>query len=129
MIAMFQYFFLQSMERICKGNYVKVDSLNTKCYKLIKDYQKVHITECCCYWSELNLIMIITNSDFLGYFQCIHKLNKYHILLPDCDITSPDCFVSNTFFLHLVTHIKGLEKITSFYDIPKNIKEVAFAVI
>jgi hypothetical protein len=88
------------MERICKGNYVKVDSLNTKCYKLIKDYQK-----------------------------CIHKLNKYHILLPDCDITSPDCFVSNTFFLHLVTHIKGLGKISSFYDIPKNIKEVAFAVI
>jgi len=54
----------KSMERICKGNYVKVDSLNTKCYKLIKDYQK-----------------------------CIHKLNKYHILLPDCDITSPDCFL------------------------------------
>uniref|UniRef100_M4E9Z4 Uncharacterized protein n=1 Tax=Brassica campestris TaxID=3711 RepID=M4E9Z4_BRACM len=52
----------ESMKRICKGSYGKVDSLNTDCLKLTEIYQK-----------------------------CTDRLNKYHILLPDCHKTSPDC--------------------------------------
>ncbi|XP_024014309.1 serine carboxypeptidase-like 13 isoform X1 [Eutrema salsugineum] len=54
----------ESMKRICKENYENVDSRNTECLKLTEIYHK-----------------------------CTDKLNIYHILLPDCDMTSPDCFL------------------------------------
>ncbi|KAH0885990.1 hypothetical protein HID58_062086 [Brassica napus] len=64
----------ESLKRICKGNYENVGSRNTECLKHIEIYNK-----------------------------CTDKLNTYHILLPDCDMTSPDCFVSHTSFTLLVT--------------------------
>ncbi|KAL0773544.1 hypothetical protein Bca101_038695 [Brassica carinata] len=60
----------ESMKRICKGSYGNVDSLNTECLKLTEIYQK-----------------------------CTDRLNKYHILLPDCDKTSPDCHLYKYFLL------------------------------
>ncbi|KAF8096438.1 hypothetical protein N665_0308s0012 [Sinapis alba] len=60
----------ESMKRICKGSYGNVDSLNTECLKLTEIYQK-----------------------------CTDRLNKYHILLPDCHKTSPDCFLYKYFLL------------------------------
>ncbi|CAN7060068.1 unnamed protein product, partial [Brassica rapa subsp. trilocularis] len=56
----------ESLKRICKGNYENVGSRNTECLKHIEMYNK-----------------------------CTDKLNRYHILLPDCDMTSPDCFWAN----------------------------------
>nr|VDD13271.1 unnamed protein product [Brassica rapa] len=67
----------ESLKRICKGNYENVGSRNTECLKHIEMYNK-----------------------------CTDKLNRYHILLPDCDMTSPDCFVSHTSFTLLVTAVK-----------------------
>ncbi|CAL9233553.1 unnamed protein product [Arabidopsis halleri] len=49
----------ESMKRICKENYVNVDALNTKCYKLIKDYQKGSIGE----WVQCNYKNISYNYD------------------------------------------------------------------
>ncbi|RID66206.1 hypothetical protein BRARA_D01365 [Brassica rapa] len=60
----------ESLKRICKGNYENVGSRNTECLKHIEMYNK-----------------------------CTDKLNRYHILLPDCDMTSPDCFLYNYFLL------------------------------
>uniref|UniRef100_A0A1J3E7R1 Serine carboxypeptidase-like 13 n=4 Tax=Noccaea caerulescens TaxID=107243 RepID=A0A1J3E7R1_NOCCA len=60
----------KSMKRICKGNYGNVESHNTECLKLIENYQK--------------------STD---------KLNVYHILRPNCDMTSPDCFLYRYFLL------------------------------
>ncbi|KAF8092011.1 hypothetical protein N665_0428s0021 [Sinapis alba] len=60
----------ESLKRICKGNYGNVDSRNTECLKHIQIYNK-----------------------------CTDKLNTYHILLPDCDMTSPDCFLYKYFLL------------------------------
>ncbi|XP_013634988.1 serine carboxypeptidase-like 13 isoform X9 [Brassica napus] len=60
----------ESMKRICKGSYGNLDSLNTECLKLTEIYQK-----------------------------CTDRLNKYHILLPDCDKTSPDCHLYKYFLL------------------------------
>ncbi|XP_013637045.1 serine carboxypeptidase-like 13 isoform X2 [Brassica napus] len=61
----------ESLKRICKGNYENVGSRNTECLKHIEIYNK-----------------------------CTDKLNTYHILLPDCDMTSPDCFLYNYFLLN-----------------------------
>ena len=33
---------MQSLKRICKGEYTYVDPLNTKCLELIDEYHKVH---------------------------------------------------------------------------------------
>ncbi|KAL1189344.1 Serine carboxypeptidase-like 9 [Cardamine amara subsp. amara] len=57
----------ESMTRICKGKYVNVDARNTKCLKLVEEYDK-----------------------------CTKKINEEHILVPQCDKintqeTSPDC--------------------------------------
>ncbi|CAG7906534.1 unnamed protein product [Brassica rapa] len=60
----------ESMKRICKGSYGNVDSLNTECLKLTEIYQK-----------------------------CTDRLSKYHILLPDCDKTSPECHLYKYFLL------------------------------
>ncbi|XP_048633413.1 serine carboxypeptidase-like 13 isoform X1 [Brassica napus] len=60
----------ESMKKICKGSYGNVDSLNTECLKLTEIYQK-----------------------------CTDRLNKYHILLPDCHKTSPDCHLYKYFLL------------------------------
>ncbi|KAJ4902814.1 Serine carboxypeptidase-like 13 [Raphanus sativus] len=60
----------ESLKRICKGDYSNVDSRNTECLKLIKIYNK-----------------------------CIDKLNIYHILLPDCEMTSSHCFLYKYFLL------------------------------
>ncbi|XP_018483747.1 serine carboxypeptidase-like 13 isoform X2 [Raphanus sativus] len=60
----------ESMKRICKGSYGNVDSLNTECLKLTEIYQN-----------------------------CTDRLNKYHILLPDCEKTSPDCLLYKYFLL------------------------------
>ncbi|KAL0722271.1 hypothetical protein Bca4012_036870 [Brassica carinata] len=60
----------ESLKRICKGNYGNVGSRNTECLKHIEIYNK-----------------------------CTDKLNTYHILLPDCDMTSPDCFLYKYFLL------------------------------
>ncbi|KAF2568815.1 hypothetical protein F2Q68_00027242 [Brassica cretica] len=61
----------ESLKRICKGNYENVGSRNTECLKHIEIYNK-----------------------------CTDKLNTYHILLPDCDMTSPDCFLYHYFLLN-----------------------------
>jgi serine carboxypeptidase-like clade 1 len=70
----------ESIREACKGNYFNVDPRNTKCLKLVEEFHK-----------------------------CTDKLNEFHILSPDCDTASPDCYVSNMSFLHLVTLVKGLE--------------------
>ncbi|KAF3577498.1 hypothetical protein DY000_02033660 [Brassica cretica] len=80
----------ESMKRICKGSYGNVDSLNTECLKLTEIYQK-----------------------------CTDRLNKYHILLPDCDKTSPDCHVSNTYFVHLVS-LEEVFDLIGFICLSKN---------
>ncbi|CAL9233552.1 unnamed protein product [Arabidopsis halleri] len=54
----------ESIRRACNGNYFNVDQRNTKCLKLVEEYHK-----------------------------CTDKLNRFHIISPDCDITSPDCFL------------------------------------
>jgi serine carboxypeptidase-like clade 1 len=59
----------ESIRRDCKGNYFNVDPRNTKCLKLVEEYHK-----------------------------CTDELNEFNILSPDCDTTSPDCFVSNISF-------------------------------
>ncbi|EOA27134.1 hypothetical protein CARUB_v10023233mg [Capsella rubella] len=58
----------ESMKKFCKGNYFDVDPSNTKCLKLVEEYNK-----------------------------CTEKINQNHILIPNCDDrithnTSPDCF-------------------------------------
>ncbi|CAE6003437.1 unnamed protein product [Arabidopsis arenosa] len=54
----------ESIRRACNGNYFNVDQRNTKCLKVVEEYHK-----------------------------CTDKLNRFHIISPDCDITSPDCFL------------------------------------
>ncbi|AEC07373.1 serine carboxypeptidase-like 12 [Arabidopsis thaliana] len=54
----------ESIRRDCKGNYFNVDPRNTKCLKLVEEYHK-----------------------------CTDELNEFNILSPDCDTTSPDCFL------------------------------------
>ncbi|CAH2061421.1 unnamed protein product, partial [Thlaspi arvense] len=71
----------ESMKRICKGNYRNVGSRNTKCSKLIEIYQ-----------------------------QCINKLYPFHILLPECDETSPNCFLYNYFLLSKWTNDERVRK-------------------
>ncbi|XP_023642300.1 serine carboxypeptidase-like 7 isoform X3 [Capsella rubella] len=53
----------ESMKRICKGEYINVDPRNTKCLKLVEEYEK-----------------------------CTDRINKPLILTPDCEETSPDCY-------------------------------------
>ncbi|EOA27141.1 hypothetical protein CARUB_v10023242mg [Capsella rubella] len=57
----------ESLKRFCKGNYFNVDPRNTKCSKLVEEYNK-----------------------------CTDKINMHHTLIPDCDDPntrniSPDC--------------------------------------
>ncbi|KAG7581054.1 Peptidase S10 serine carboxypeptidase [Arabidopsis suecica] len=54
----------ESMKRICKGKYENVDPRNTKCLKLVGEYQK-----------------------------CINRINKALIITPECVETSPDCYM------------------------------------
>ncbi|CAH8337123.1 unnamed protein product [Eruca vesicaria subsp. sativa] len=60
----------ESLKRICKGNYGNVSSRTTECLEHIEIYNK-----------------------------CTEKLYTDHILLPDCDMTSPDCFLYRYFLL------------------------------
>ncbi|XP_019099082.1 PREDICTED: serine carboxypeptidase-like 7 [Camelina sativa] len=55
----------ESMKRICKGEYINVDPRNT-CLRLMEKYEK-----------------------------CILTINKSFITTPECEETSPDCYVSN----------------------------------
>ncbi|KAL0898310.1 hypothetical protein Bca101_082271 [Brassica carinata] len=71
----------ESLKRICKGSYGNVDSLSTECLKLTEIYQK-----------------------------CTDRLNKYHILLPDCDKTSPDCFLYKYFLLEKWANSESVRK-------------------
>jgi len=52
----------ESMKRTCGGNYIFVDPLNTECLELIKDYDN-----------------------------CVSGIYENLILVPKCDLTSPDC--------------------------------------
>ncbi|CAN8314828.1 unnamed protein product [Cochlearia groenlandica] len=61
----------ESLKKTCNGNYEKVDSLNTECLRLVQNYHK-----------------------------CTDKINIHHILIPDCNITVPDCYYH---FYHLLT--------------------------
>ncbi|VYS56902.1 unnamed protein product [Arabidopsis thaliana] len=54
----------ESMKRICKGKYENVDPRNTKCLKLVGEYQK-----------------------------CTKRINKALIITPECVDTSPDCYM------------------------------------
>jgi serine carboxypeptidase-like clade 1 len=54
----------ESIREACKGNYFNVDPRNTKCLKLVEEFHK-----------------------------CTDKLNEFHILSPDCDTASPDCYL------------------------------------
>ncbi|XP_010465794.1 PREDICTED: serine carboxypeptidase-like 16 [Camelina sativa] len=54
----------ESMKRSCGGNYITVDPLNTECLELIEDYDK-----------------------------CVSGINENLILAPNCDMTSPDCYM------------------------------------
>ncbi|XP_010472296.1 PREDICTED: serine carboxypeptidase-like 11 isoform X1 [Camelina sativa] len=54
----------ESIRSACKGNYFNADPSNTKCLKLVEEYHK-----------------------------CTDKLNEFNILLPDCNMTSSDCFL------------------------------------
>ncbi|CAH8300492.1 unnamed protein product [Eruca vesicaria subsp. sativa] len=58
-----------------------VNSRNTECLKLTQIYQK-----------------------------CTDRLNKYHILLPDCDKTSPGCFLYKYFLLEKWANNKRVRK-------------------
>ena len=71
----FLSFFLQSLERICKGKYVNVDPSNTECVKLVEEYNKVHTRECfhlmlCLLSKRTSLI-----SDLCGFF-IVYKDSK-----------------------------------------------------
>ncbi|CAN8314824.1 unnamed protein product [Cochlearia groenlandica] len=65
----------ESMKKICKGNYEKVDPLNIECLRLVQNYHK-----------------------------CIDKLNFHHILLPECNMIKPDCYIY-AYFEKLFTRI------------------------
>ncbi|ESQ33621.1 hypothetical protein EUTSA_v10007570mg [Eutrema salsugineum] len=51
------------LKRSCQGNYVKVDPTNTQCLKLMEDYNK-----------------------------CVSRINEGFILIPLCDLASPNPF-------------------------------------
>jgi len=56
--------FLQSMKRICKGKYENVDPRNTKCLKLVGEYQKVYTHTLMEMLDDVLFFLVITNRDF-----------------------------------------------------------------
>ncbi|KAF3590079.1 hypothetical protein F2Q69_00027745 [Brassica cretica] len=53
----------ESLKISCKGNYVNIDHTNTQCLKLVEDYDK-----------------------------CVSRINEGSILIPLCDLASPNPF-------------------------------------
>lgn len=84
-----------------------MDPRNTKCLELVAEYHKVNTLNFNHFLLGTNYTNINSNL-FFNYLQCTDKINPHNILLPDCDDDenseniSPDCYVSNAFFLHLV---------------------------
>uniref|UniRef100_A0A0D3CDK6 Uncharacterized protein n=1 Tax=Brassica oleracea var. oleracea TaxID=109376 RepID=A0A0D3CDK6_BRAOL len=56
----------ESLKISCKGNYVNIDHTNTQCLKLVEDYDKVN--------------------------KCVSRINEGSILIPLCDLASPNPF-------------------------------------